>query len=240
MAKGVRFEPSFAAAYQAKRKRQARKKKSTGFSVSDPLADLARDCADVMSPPAAGDSNAAMLALGDFPKWLVAILESDSEVARAAMDKRVKLASPHKMRLAQAFRKPSDFHDTRLAEHWLQVRLFYVVERYHPQIYPFLFAVPNGGYRTPKAAAMMSHEGQKSGVQDMMLAMPRGKYHGLFLEVKTEKGSASKIQKETQALFSGQGYCCLIEKGFERCLNSLLNYYSLPLFDGISIIHEMS
>ncbi len=77
-----------------------------------------------------------------------------------------------------------------------------------------------------------------SGVMDIMMAFPRGKYPGFFLEVKTEKGSASKIQKEVNKRFSEVGYCCLIEKGFEACMTAFKNYFALPVFDGVSIINE--
>ncbi len=234
----MRYEPSFLASYEAKRKRKPAKSKSKGFTVDNPLAEIDKDISAIMNPPAVADHNSALVSLGRLPKWIVTIVESDNEVLRAVMDKNYKPASPHKDRIAQGVRRPDELADPKLAEHWIQVRLFYHVERHHPDLYPFMFSVPNGGYRTPKAANMMSYEGQKSGVQDIVVALPRGKYHGLFLEVKTEKGAASKIQKETQDRFARVGYCCLIEKGFERCLMSLIDYYSLPLFDGVSILAE--
>lgn len=51
-----------------------------------------------------------------------------------------------------------------------------------------LFAIPNGGSRHPAEAAHLKAQGVKSGVPDMCLPVARGGYHGLYIELKRQKG----------------------------------------------------
>ena len=43
-----------------------------------------------------------------------------------------------------------------------------------------LFAIPNGGKRSPVTGSILKAEGVRRGIPDLMLAIPRGNYHGLF------------------------------------------------------------
>jgi VRR-NUC domain len=57
-----------------------------------------------------------------------------------------------------------------------------------------IFAVPNGGFRTPREAALMKWTGVLAGVPDLAVVAD-GK--AFFLEVKTAKGRLSDAQRET-------------------------------------------
>ena len=71
-----------------------------------------------------------------------------------------------------------------------------------------LFAIPNGGKRGKIEASIMKGEGVLAGVADLFFAMPSGVSHGLFIEIKTEKGRQSNSQKifEEKALMIGYDY----------------------------------
>jgi len=79
--------------------------------------------------------------------------------------------------------------------------------RTHPEIGSLLYAVPNGGARTPTAAAMMKYEGAVSGVADLCLAVEKS----LYIEMKVPKrpgssaGRQSANQKEWGALAERHG-----------------------------------
>ncbi|MCR9306418.1 MULTISPECIES: VRR-NUC domain-containing protein [Vibrio] len=235
MAKAPRFDHSFLANQVAKRKKWKSKGVKAGhggdFNIDAALNEINRSVNHIINPVSINVPNTALVDKSELPSWLIRILEKDNDVARAATQKKVELDSPHKTRLAQGIKRPKEFNDTKLAEHWLQVRLFYTLETQYKEIYPLVFSIPNGGYRTPKAASMMSYEGQKKGVPDIFFPIPRGVYHGFFLEVKTEKGRPSKEQQEKIKMFQDLGYYVVVAKGFDECICQINSYLQLPTFD---------
>ena len=76
-----------------------------------------------------------------------------------------------------------------------------------------LFVFLYGGERNIIVAARMKKEGVRAGVPDLFLAVPKGEFHGLFIEMKKPKGGrVSKNQSSMMKLLSEQGYrskvCC--------------------------------
>lgn len=61
-------------------------------------------------------------------------------------------------------------------------------------------------------AAILKGEGMTEGVADLMLALPRGGFHGLFIEMKTPVGSPSPDQREFLELMSSVGYAVAVCK----------------------------
>jgi hypothetical protein len=114
----------------------------------------------------------------------------------------------------------------------------YFIETSYCQYYSLVFAVPNGGHRHGSVAAQLSYEGLKKGIQDIMIMNPRGKYHGMMLEVKTESGTVQPLQRAAKANFSEQGYYCVIKKGYEECKDALIAYFLLPDFDNKAEISD--
>ena len=89
-----------------------------------------------------------------------------------------------------------------------------------------LFAVPNGSLRDLGTAIKLKAEGVKKGVPDMMLARPSydGKFHGLFIELKTETGRASKEQKEWIEKLNANGYRAVVCFGYKEAIGEIKNY----------------
>ena len=67
------------------------------------------------------------------------------------------------------------------------------VRKMFPQL-ALLYHIPNERKCTPQQGARLKRMGVKSGVPDLHLPVARGAYHGLYLEMKTEKGRVSANQ----------------------------------------------
>lgn len=94
--------------------------------------------------------------------------------------------------------------------------------------YPVLrrmYHIPNGGSRNKIEAANLKRQGVKSGVPDICLPVPRGKYHGLYIELKrTTGGKVSSAQSEWINDLSGYGYRALVCRGWMEAAKVIQNY----------------
>ncbi len=79
-----------------------------------------------------------------------------------------------------------------------------------PSVEPLIYHVANGGRRNKAEAAKFKRMGVKAGVPDYCLALPKGGYHGLYLEVKTERGVATKEQRAFIEAARAQGYAAAV------------------------------
>ena len=124
---------------------------------------------------------------------------------------------------------------TAPTEHAEQVAIFDWAETAKGQIpeLGMLFSIPNaggyvGGYRSNVARVMqMKREGVKSGVPDICLPVPRGKYHGLFIELKREGGTATENQLGWLAALRKQGYASFLCTGAESAISVIKWYLKL-------------
>lgn len=91
----------------------------------------------------------------------------------------------------------------------------------------WLFAIPNGGHRHIRQAALLKEEGVLRGVSDLCLPFPNKLYHGLYIEVKRVNGRHSDIRKEQFEFMdwaNGQGYLAVVCFGAEEIKTALLDY----------------
>lgn len=115
------------------------------------------------------------------------------------------------------------------SEHTEGVRLMRAIS-YHLVAVPELqwfFHVPNGGWRHKTVAAKLRGEGLKPGVADYCLPVPRGGYHGLFLELKAGKGRASDSQKDFADFVAAQGYKHVFVTGWEAAYQAVKDYMGI-------------
>lgn len=91
-----------------------------------------------------------------------------------------------------------------------------------------LHAIPNGGKRDIRTAAMLKAEGVKPGVPDICLPVPRGGKHGLYIELKRRKGgTVSEAQQAWIRALCGQGYACTVCHGWDAARDEIMNYLRL-------------
>lgn len=114
-------------------------------------------------------------------------------------------------------------------EHDEQVKLFRWAELASAR-YPELaemFAVPNGGHRHKAVAGKLRAEGVKRGVEDVMLLVPRGKYHGLLIEMKRADSHPSDTKLEQLAwhrIHEARGFCVRVCRGFDEAHRVVTDY----------------
>lgn len=104
------------------------------------------------------------------------------------------------------------------------------VRREWPEL-ALLHHIPNGGTRDLVEARHLKEQGVKAGVPDLCLPVPRGRYHGLYIEMKTEKGRASDAQKWWGMRLTEQGYCWRVCHGWENAVQTIQAYLK-GLLDG--------
>lgn len=99
---------------------------------------------------------------------------------------------------------------------WLS--LYYLVRK-------LSFAIPNGGKRNIVEAKRFKKQGVTSGVPDIFLAIPYNNYHGLFIELKAEKGRLSDIQKEWLKNLNDKGYKAVVCYSLDEAINTVTEYF---------------
>jgi len=128
---------------------------------------------------------------------------------------------PRKVRRAP----PVDYegNEQKALMNWLQVR--------HPHAAKVTYHVPNGGHRVKAVAAQLKAQGVKAGVSDLVVAMARGGFHGLYLEFKAtppHDAVVSASQLAWQVAVEQQGYLALVCKGLDEAIKALDDYLALP------------
>lgn len=112
------------------------------------------------------------------------------------------------------------------SEHDAQKQLIQLAnlhQRQHQEL-SRLHAIPNGGHRSKAAAGKMKAEGQRPGVPDLCLPVPRGPLHGLYVEMKTASGSASPDQKDWLTHLHRNRYAAHLTNCPQRALQIILEY----------------
>lgn len=88
-----------------------------------------------------------------------------------------------------------------------------------------MYHIPNGGKRGKAEAARFKAQGVKAGVPDICLPVARGKYHGLYIELKRVKGGrVSEAQEEYIDALRKQGYRVEVCFGMEQARDVIVEY----------------
>ena len=91
---------------------------------------------------------------------------------------------------------------------------------YRPDLH-LLHHIPNEGRRSIQHAMSLKRQGVKPGVPDICLPVARGKYHGLYIELKTTGGRPTPEQREWQRELLEEGYCAAVCYGFEQAKQTI-------------------
>lgn len=87
-----------------------------------------------------------------------------------------------------------------------------------------VFSIPNGA-DVPAANRMrLKSEGLLPGVPDLFFPVASNVFHGLFMEVKSEKGRLSKEQKNVIKRLSLNGYKCVVVFSLDDAIKEIKEY----------------
>jgi hypothetical protein len=85
-----------------------------------------------------------------------------------------------------------------------------------------IFAIPNGGARSPATAGRLKAEGVSSGVPDLFIPA-----WGLWVEMKrTKGGSLSAEQKDWIAYLESVRFCCIVGKGADDAKGKIQAFFN--------------
>lgn len=114
---------------------------------------------------------------------------------------------------------PTEGEEQAMLFSWCGMRM-----RQYPEL-ELLFHIPNGGRRSKSEAARFKSEGVKPGVPDLFLPVARGKWHGLFIEMKRMKGGrVQDVQRTWIEKLRGQGYYATVCHGWQEASEALQRY----------------
>lgn len=94
----------------------------------------------------------------------------------------------------------------------------------HREYAKLLHHSPNGGKRNATEAAKFKAMGVRAGFPDLILCIARHGYHGLFIELKTDKGRQTENQKYYQCVLEEQGYRYIVVRSLEEFINVINDY----------------
>ncbi|WP_342343333.1 VRR-NUC domain-containing protein [Ruminiclostridium herbifermentans] len=87
-----------------------------------------------------------------------------------------------------------------------------------------MYHIPNGGKRNITTAKRLKAEGVKAGVPDICLPVPKGVYHGLYIELKAGKNKTTQNQDEWLEALDNNGYFTAVCYGWEEASKVITNY----------------
>lgn len=118
---------------------------------------------------------------------------------------------------------------TEHVEQSLLVQRLALLTSKHPDL-ELLYAVPNGGYRNPKTAALLKAEGVRRAVPDLVLPAPRYPFHGLYVEMKRVGYKATDEQLQFMGRLARQGYAIAEAHGQDEGYRIIMAYLALPVW----------
>lgn len=93
----------------------------------------------------------------------------------------------------------------------------------------YLFHIPNGGSRNIIEATKLKKMGVKAGVPDLQLIVPNGEVHGLWIELKAQKGKLQPSQQIMIQRLEAQGYMCKVCFGADEAISEIKKYLMLEV-----------
>jgi len=87
--------------------------------------------------------------------------------------------------------------------------------------------VPNEGKTTLAGGARKKRKGCRAGILDISCPIPKGQYHGLWIELKTTTGKLSIEQKKMMEILHALGHCVRVAYSGEEAIKIFKGYMAL-------------
>lgn len=84
--------------------------------------------------------------------------------------------------------------------------------------------VPNEGKRSPQMGARLKKMGMQKGFPDLVIPLPRGNYHGLYIELKVGYNKTTADQKRWLTKLNANGYAATACWGTDEAINTINTY----------------
>lgn len=91
----------------------------------------------------------------------------------------------------------------------------------------WLYHTPNGELRDPAVGALLRKMGVSPGVPDLALPVPRGQWHGMFIELKAAHGRLSPAQEAWLAHLRAVGYLAVVCYSAQAAIDALTHYLEI-------------
>jgi hypothetical protein len=95
-----------------------------------------------------------------------------------------------------------------------------------PEIH-LLHAIPNGDWRGWGTGVKLKAQGVIPGIPDLCLPVPRGEFHGFYLELKKARGSVKPDQWAMMHALHSQGYCVRVTNHLGTALTLISDYLKM-------------
>lgn len=90
-----------------------------------------------------------------------------------------------------------------------------------------LHAIPNGDWRGFGTGLKLKAQGVLPGIPDLFLPVPRGDFHGLYLELKKARGSVKPDQWAIMAALHSQGFQVRLTNHLGTALQIISDYLKM-------------
>lgn len=90
-----------------------------------------------------------------------------------------------------------------------------------------MYHIPNEGKRSRATGGRMRAEGLKPGVPDVCLPVARGRFHGLYIEMKAGSNKTTKNQDYWLEALAAEGYLTAVCYGWEAAAQKITEYMNL-------------
>lgn len=90
--------------------------------------------------------------------------------------------------------------------------------------FPAGFALQGDKIKRIRTGARMKQMGYENGTPDLLIAVSNRVYHGLFIEMKTEKGKLTENQIKIGRYLHDNGYQCLVVRSLDEFIKVVEKY----------------